>query len=65
LLHKLSDRKRKNFEKEIATAGFVEIDGKSYPRMQILTIDEILDGRSFNIPGYARGRSSTAELRLL
>ena len=65
LLHKLSDRKRKNFEKEIATAGFVEIDGKSYARMQILTIDEILDGRSFNISGYARGRSSTAELRLL
>jgi site-specific DNA-methyltransferase (adenine-specific) len=65
LLHKLSDRKRKNFEKEIATAGFVEIDGKSYPRMQILTIDEILDGQRFNIPGYARGRSSTAELRLL
>ena len=55
LLHEISDRKRRNFEKEIAANGFVEIDGKSYPKIQILTIAEILDGRSFDLPGYARG----------
>ena len=64
LLHELSDRKRRNFEKEIAANGFIEIEGKTYPRIQFLTIAEILDGRTFDLPSYARGRSSTAQDQL-
>ena len=61
LLHKLTDRKRKNFEKEIATSGEILIEGKEYQRLQILTIEEILEGKKFEIPGYARGKISTAQ----
>ena len=32
-----------------------------YQRLQILTIEEILEGKKFEIPGYARGKISTAQ----
>ena len=49
-------RQRANFEREMAQAGDLEIMGARYPRMQLLTVAEILDGRRFNTPGVAGRR---------
>ncbi len=55
------DRKRKNFAQEMAAAGDLDVFGTLYPRMQLLTVEEILDGRRFLTPGVvgqARGQSN-------
>ena len=57
VLHELGSRKSANFEREMASSGDMEVLGKPYPKMQVLTIQEILDGKLFNTPG-AVGRSS-------
>ena len=49
-------RQRANFEREMAQAGDLEIMGARYPRMQLLTVAEILDGRRFHTPGVAGRR---------
>ena len=39
-----------NFNKEMAKAGHLKIDGKEYPRMQLLTVQKMLDGYGFHMP---------------
>lgn len=41
----------KNFKAEMAEAGSINIDGKNYPRMQLLSVEDILTGKRFNVPG--------------
>ena len=36
---------------EAASAGFYETMGLKYPRIQILTIEELLDGKGIQFPG--------------
>ena len=36
-------------------AGFLDVQGRVFPRMQILTVAEILDGKQFDTP-WAVGR---------
>lgn len=48
----------KNFRKTMAMAGHVEIDGKVYPRIQLLTVAQILDGARFAMPSPA-GRTDS------
>lgn len=41
--------------KEAAEAGFYKSpDGSSYPRMQILTVEQLLNGQQVQYPRYAR-----------
>ena len=40
----------------MARAGDMDVLGVKYPRMQILTVAEILDGKPFRMPSLA-GRS--------
>jgi len=61
VLHPLSKRKLRNFQLEMAKAGHLEIDGLSYPRMQIRTVQQILDGNLFDSP-TTRGKSTTGFL---
>lgn len=42
----LGDQKKRNFQKEITASGFIN----DYPRMQILTLNEILQGKKFRTP---------------
>ena len=51
VLQDLGDRKTKNFQREMAQAGDLEVRGVPYPRMQLLTVAEILDGKRFQTPG--------------
>ena len=57
-LREPSKRQMKNFKQTMALAGDVEIGGKTYPKMQMLTVSEILEGARFNMPSPA-GRSDT------
>ncbi len=47
----LSKQKQRNFDREMAEAGDLEVRGVPYPRMQILTVAEILEGKRFHTPG--------------
>ena len=63
ILHPLGDTKAHNFRREMAQAGDIDIAGTDYPRMQMLTVAEVLDGQRFNTPGAAgRGLAQTVLL---
>jgi len=53
ILHTLGERQARNFRSEMAQAGDIDIGGTSYPRMQMLTATEILEGQRFDTPGAA------------
>jgi len=56
ILHDLGARKTTNFKTEMALAGDLDVMGVRYPRIQLLTVDEILSGKRFLTPSVARGR---------
>ncbi len=45
--------KRRNFDRFMAAAGTFEILGIEYPRLQLLTVADILDGQRFKTPTVA------------
>ena len=53
ILHPLGDAKERNFRRFMAEAGTLEILGIEYPRMQILTTADILEGKRFATPTVA------------
>ena len=53
----LGERKTKHFQREMAAAGDLEVRGVLYPRMQMLTVAAILEGKRFQTPG-AVGRQT-------
>lgn len=63
VLDEPGDRKRANFGREMAAAGDLDVFGVLYPRMQMLTAQEILDGKRFKTPG-AVGRVDQGALPL-
>ncbi len=44
-------RKLQNFQRLIGEAGHLDVLGQLYPKIQMLSVEEILDGRHFNLPG--------------
>ena len=50
VMEPLGDRQQSNFAKNMAEAGNLETGGLSYPRIQMLSVDEILDGKQFLLP---------------
>ena len=50
VMEPLGDRKIANFRKLMAEAGDLDILGKPYARMQILSVPEILAGKRFDTP---------------
>ena len=59
----LRDRKRANFKQFMSSAGHVKIGTKTYPRMQILSVEEILEGKGFNTPTRL-GRHQDVQIKL-
>ena len=53
-----SSRQSRNFKQSMALSGHLNIDGREYARMQMLTVQEIFNGKRFNMPRPA-GRSET------
>ena len=48
----------RNFQQTMALAGHVQIGAREYPKIQMLTVDEILAGAKFDMPSPA-GRTGT------
>jgi len=56
IMDPLGEIKERNFRTEMASAGFLEVGGKNYPRVQMLTVDDILAGTRFQTPTvFGRG----------
>jgi len=51
VMEPLGERKLSNFKKLIAEAGDLDVMGRLYPRMQILSVPEIFEGKRFDTPG--------------
>ena len=58
IMEPLSDRKKANFKREMAQAGDLEFNGTPYSRMQLLTVEDILDGKRFSTPSVARAKGA-------
>ena len=65
VLHEPGERKRRNFATEMAQAADLEAYGLHFPRMQMLTVQDIFDGKRFKLPGHPRGKSSKAQESIL
>ena len=50
VMEPLGTTKARNFARFMGDAGSLEVLGIEYPRMQILTVEEILDGKRFKTP---------------
>ena len=50
IMEPLGERKERNFHKLMAEAGDLEVFGKQFPRMQMLTVGEIIEGKRFETP---------------
>ena len=53
IMEPLGAVKERNFRQFMAGAGDLEVSGINYPRMQILTISDILEGTRFHTPSVA------------
>ncbi len=53
VMNPLGQAKTRNFNKFMGEAGMLEILGIEYPRMQILTVAEIIEGKRFKTPTVA------------
>ncbi len=62
VMEPLGTVKARNFAKFMAEAGTLEILGIEYPRMQLLTVEEILDGKRFATPTVAGRHETTPRL---
>ncbi len=50
----LSVVKSRNFHRFMADAGDLDVSGVNYARMQMSTVEDILDGKRFNTLGVAQ-----------
>ena len=50
VIEPINDRQQSNFGNFMAQEGNLETNGVSYPRMQILWVEEILEGKQFHLP---------------
>ena len=53
IMEPLGPVKERNFIRFMADAGAIELWGNEYPRMQLLTVGEILEGNRFRTPTVA------------
>ena len=53
IMEPLGAVKERNFRQFMAGAGDLEVAGIEYPRMQILSVQEIFDGKRFHTPSVA------------
>lgn len=59
----LGRMQKRNFNDFCRTKGTIFIDGKEYARLQVLCVEEILNGKRFDTP-LTRGKSTTDQLGL-
>ncbi len=62
VMEDLGPTKTRNFKRLMAEAGDLKILGMKYPRMQMLTVSEIIDGERFITPSVAARRAMKPKL---
>lgn len=58
-MHPPADRQATSFKQFRANAGDLTVHGPAYPRMQIFTVQKILDGKRFDTPSVVGRAAST------
>ena len=53
VMNPLGQTQERNFNRFMAEAGTLDILGMEYPRMQVLSVGEILEGQRFRTPTVA------------
>ncbi len=53
VMHPFGQTKERNIRRFMANAGDMDVMGVKYPRLQALTVEEILDGKKFHTPSVA------------
>ena len=53
VLEPFSETKECNFKQFMSSAGHLEVSSTPYPRPQILTVEQMLEGFRFKTPGVA------------
>ena len=56
IMQPLGQTQARNFQRYMADAGSLEVMGIEYPRLQLLTVADILEGKRFQTPTVAAGR---------
>ncbi len=64
VLEPLGERKTQNFKREMGKAGDVRIGQAAYPALQLLTVQDIFEGKRFDTPGAVGRGLSQPQLRL-
>ena len=64
IMDPLGDRKMQNFRRFMGDAGDLDVLDRQYPRMQVLTVQEILDGKRFDTPSVSARSSGQQPLSL-
>lgn len=57
IMDDLGARKTLNFRREMGDAGDLDVNGVLYPRMQMLTVSEIIGGKRFTTPSVSKAKS--------
>ena len=52
------------FKREMARAGRITIRGREFPKMQLMTVEELLEGKRFDTPPVL-GRQQKAQQQLV
>ena len=66
ILHPLGATKERNFKREMVRAGHITIRGRDFPQMQLITVEELIEGERFDTPpcwDASRRRSSSSSSR--
>ena len=64
IMEPLGSVQQRNFQRFMAEAGDLDVFGTQYPKMQMLTVPEMLDGRRFEVPGAVAAKG-LAQQRIL
>ena len=64
ILHPLGQRQETNFKREMARAGRLTIRGRDFPKMQLMTVEELIEGKRFDTPPVL-GRQQTPQQQLV
>lgn len=59
VMEDLGARKTANFRREMGAIGDLDVNGVLYPRMQMISVPEILAGKKFLTPSVARGKNAS------
>ena len=58
-MHPITGKQLANFKEIIARMGTITVNGIAYDRLQLLSVEEILQGKRFDIPGRIQGETES------